>query len=72
MKNILSFFAVVFLPATAFADPGHIIASGGHDHWVAGIARGAAIAVAALGWLKGREDGTDETEETLEGEEAEA
>ena len=59
-------------PCAAFADPGHIIASGGHDHWAAGIALGAAIAVVAWGWLKGRDEDAEDGGDAIDGDEAEA
>ena len=42
----------------AFAHPGHLVDAAGHDHWVAGVAIGAAIAMGIRGALKGkRKDG---------------
>ncbi len=40
----------------ASAHPGHIVDAAGHNHWVAGIALGAAGIAIALGALKGRKD----------------
>ncbi len=40
--------------APALAHPGHIAGLGGHDHWVAGIAIGAAVGVSLWGVLKER------------------
>lgn len=38
----------------AHAHPGHLVDAAGHNHWVAGAAIGAAIAVGVWGMLKGR------------------
>ncbi len=38
----------------AVAHPGHLADAAGHDHWVAGAAIGAAIAVGLWGTLKDR------------------
>lgn len=53
---------------SAAAHPGHLIEAAGHDHWVAGIAIGAAIAVGIWGALKGepKEETEDEPEELQE------
>lgn len=40
--------------APAFAHPGHIAGLAGHDHWVAGAAIGAAVAIGVWSVLKGR------------------
>lgn len=72
MKRVISVIAATVLPGSAIADPGHIIVAAGHDHWVAGAALGAAVAVAGLAWLKGRREDKAETGEAADGEEAEA
>ncbi len=46
------FLALIATPA--MADPGHISNVAGHDHWVAGIAVGAAVAISLWGILKER------------------
>ena len=53
---------------TAFADPGHLAGLAGHDHWVAGIALGAAIGLAAWGALTGKDQtpAGDESHEELQ------
>jgi hypothetical protein len=40
--------------APAMAHTGHIGTLAGHDHWIAGAAIGAGIAIALWGLLKGR------------------
>lgn len=62
-KFALILFTVLPLPAAAH--PGHIATVAGHNHWVAGVAIGAAVAVAVWGLLKGRKD-----KETSDGTEA--
>lgn len=62
---------LLLLGTPASAHVGHLGEMAGHDHWVAGIALGAAIGVSLWGALKGKtdkpedvsEDETDETEE---------
>lgn len=61
------FWIFVFAAGPAVADPGHLAGLGGHDHWIAGIAIGAAIAAGLWGALKGKpeeeaEAKTDEPE----------
>lgn len=48
--------ALLLSPAAASAHVGHLGEVAGHDHWVAGIAIGAAVAVGVWGWWKGRKD----------------
>ena len=62
--------STAFLATPALAHVGHLGAAAGHDHWIAGIAIGAAAGVAIWGLLKGRkepeveaEDAEEETEE---------
>lgn len=43
-----------FLAGAAQADPGHFAEVAGHDHWVAGAALGAAIAIALWAGLRGK------------------
>lgn len=47
-------FALILTATTANAHPGHLVDAAGHNHWVAGIALGAAGIAIALGALKGR------------------
>jgi hypothetical protein len=56
----------VFAAGPAAADPGHLAGLAGHDHWIAGIAIGAAIAAGLWGALKGK------PEDEADGEEPEA
>ena len=42
--------------SAASAHPGHLVDQAGHNHWVAGIALGAAGIAIALGALKGRRE----------------
>jgi hypothetical protein len=46
----------ILYPFPALAHLGHVGDLAGHDHWVAGAAAGAAVAVGVWGWLKGREE----------------
>ena len=59
--------ALLITASAAHAHPGHLAGLAGHDHWVAGAAIGAAIAIGILSVLKGRKK-TEEPE--LETEEA--
>jgi hydrogenase/urease accessory protein HupE len=51
---IVTLFMLGVAAAPAQAHPGHLAGLAGHDHWVAGAAIGAAIAVGVWGALKGR------------------
>lgn len=71
--------ALIILLASAVsasAHPGHLIEVAGHDHWLAGVAIGAAAGVAIWGWLKGEDEDAEEAaeaeEDTPETEEAPA
>lgn len=44
----------LMMAGAANAHPGHLVDAAGHNHWVAGAAIGAAIAVGVWGALKGR------------------
>lgn len=46
--------AVLLAPVPALADPGHIAAAGGHDHWVAGAAIALAAGIALWNTLRDR------------------
>lgn len=48
------------------AHPGHLIEAAGHDHWLAGVAIGTAIAIGLWQGLKGKsgEEGAQEAEES--------
>jgi hypothetical protein len=65
---------LIVLPAPALAHLGHVGAVAGHDHWVAGAAIGAAVALGVWGWMKGRKEANEaEAEaEAAETEEQEA
>ncbi len=59
--------ATTMLFATpAMAHVGHIGGLAGHDHWIAGIAIGAAAGVAIWGVLKGKKNPEAEPEEAEE------
>ena len=45
---------LALVPTVAFADPGHLLGAGGHDHWLAAAAAAAALAGALWGARKGR------------------
>ena len=55
MKALISGIVLLVPAGAAVGDPGHLIAVGGHDHLVAGIAIGAAVTVGLWGLLKGRQ-----------------
>jgi hypothetical protein len=58
---------LALIPAPALAHPGHLAGLAGHDHWVAGAAIGAAIALGLYGLLKGQKGRKDtETEDAAE------
>ncbi len=64
------FLIAVIAGQSAHADPGHLIGvAGGHDHWLAAGAIGAAIAAGIWGALKGKRE-KDEAEPEPEPEEA--
>ena len=44
----------ILIPAPALAHLGHLGGVAGHDHWVAGAAIGAAVAIGIWGAWKGR------------------
>ena len=44
----------VLLAQPAFADPGHVAEAGGHSHWVALAALGAAALIGAAGLVRAR------------------
>ena len=52
MKALPLLFTL-FAAEPAFAHPGHLVDVAGHNHWVAGAAIGAAIAMGIWGALKG-------------------
>jgi len=56
------FWILVITAGPAVADPGHLAGLGGHDHWIAGIAIGAAIAAGLWGALKGKPEEEAEAE----------
>ena len=79
MKTTLTILAATFgCPGMAMAHVGHLGSLAGHDHTIAGIAIGAAIAVGVAQAIRGRKAsakaGKDETEaeDTAQGEEVEA
>ncbi len=66
----LPLFAFPLVAGAAQAHPGHLVDAAGHDHWMAGAAIGAAIAVGIWGALKGRSKGADKVEPTEDRQEA--
>ena len=48
--------ALILTATGAAAHPGHLVDAAGHNHWVAGIALGAAGIAIALGAIKGRRE----------------
>lgn len=63
---ILSFFWA----GAAVAHPGHLIEAAGHDHWLAGVAIGAAIAAGIWGALKGEAEEADAEDPSEDRQEA--
>lgn len=64
MRAFASFvLPLILAPGHALAHTGHIAEVAGHNHWLAGAAIGAAIAIAAWTALKGRRD-SDSASET--------
>jgi hypothetical protein len=61
---------MLILPGPALAHLGHVGAVAGHDHWVAGAAIGAAVALGVWGCMKGRKE-ADEAEAEAEAAETE-
>lgn len=55
-------FALGTMAQAAHADPGHVAEAGGHDHWLAVGAFGAAIAIVVLAALRGRNRKDDPAE----------
>jgi len=76
--SLLLFAVLMFdAPAPAQAHVGHLGEVAGHDHWVAGIAIGAAVAVGVWGLLKGgkatpKDDTATESDAKPDSDEAEA
>lgn len=68
MRQLL-IFPLLAAAAPARAHVGHLGEVAGHDHWVAGIAIGAAVAVGIWGALKGgKATRADDTPIETEGE----
>ena len=67
-----AFLTAVLAAGPAFAHPGHLADVAGHDHWVAGAARGAAIAIAVWGAIKGKSEDKSEAEPETDAEPQEA
>lgn len=70
MTRKLFTLTLLLLAAPASAHVGHVGEYAGHDHWVAGAALGAALAVSIWGVLKGKKrkdqievEAQDDTEE---------
>ena len=73
MTRITITLAMLFSATSASAHVGHLGEFAGHDHWVAGAALGAALAVSIWGALKGKKDAEEtdaEHDEELEEEAA--
>lgn len=64
LRLIPPVLALGAMSAPAMAHVGHLGDLAGHDHWVAGAALGAALAIGIYGALKGRRkaDKADEAE----------
>ncbi len=76
LRVISPVLALGVMSAPAMAHVGHLGDLAGHDHWVAGAAIGAAVAIGLYGALKGRrkadkaEAEPEETRPEAKGEEA--
>ncbi|MFT6451223.1 MAG: hypothetical protein ACJA06_000704 [Halocynthiibacter sp.] len=68
LLSSISFVLGLFAGPLA-AHPGHLVDQLGHDHWVAGAAAGAAIAIALWGALKGKSGENSSDEDVEEGAE---
>ena len=71
MKRLLSLLLIA-TPGAASAHVGHIAEAAGHNHWVAGVAIGAVVAVAVWGWIKDSKDDGQPAEEDTQPEAEEA
>ena len=54
MTRMFITFTLLLSASPALAHVGHLGQFAGHDHWVAGAALGAALAVSVWGALKGK------------------
>lgn len=68
MRHLTICFITVFLPVCAQAHVGHLGEFAGHDHVVAGVAIGIAIALGLREALKGKTDAEDRDEPEAEPE----
>lgn len=67
--KILSVVLTFVCAGPALAHPGHLIELAGHDHWLAGVAIGAAIAIGLVQGLKGKSKEKPDGGEDIDGEE---
>ena len=67
MTRLMTTTALILSGFPAHAHIGHVGELAGHDHWIAGIAIGAAAGLAIWGALKGKKD--PEAEPDAEAEE---
>lgn len=77
MRLFLTLFVAALTPVCAQAHVGHLSGLAGHDHWVAGAAIGAAIAIGLWAAAKGKQTGPDASDKDSDtsddaGEEQEA
>lgn len=72
MTRMIVTFTTLFAAAPASAHVGHIGEIASHDHWVAGAALGAALAVSIWGALKGKKDAEEAEADTQDEVEEEA
>lgn len=71
MTRIIITFTLLFSAAPASAHVGHVGPLAGHDHWVAGVALGAALAVSIWGTLKGKKNAQEAEADTQDDAEEE-
>lgn len=63
---------LMFFAAPALAHPGHIAEAAGHNHWLAGVLIGGAIATAIWGAIKGKKQEPEAADPEHEAEPQEA
>lgn len=68
MRSIAFYSSVITVSFSlpAIAHPGHMIEVAGHNHWLAGVAIGAAIGIALWGFAKGKKQDPEAEKESAE------
>lgn len=70
--RILTLLVASLTAGSAHAHPGHLIELAGHNHWLAGVALGGAIAAGIWGALKGKDKDPEAEIEEIDEEPQEA